>query len=235
LALVVVALFLAGLWGVHTSLSIGTGQPIDLLHELSAVSFTLGRRGGDWVAVFPAAVADSNHAELVTAASHCSVDHVLQAAKLAQAWRGPVSLAVFVPLSELDEAVRRLHMLRRCHTNAMRFLTLALVLPAGQASASTTRALIRTALHTEYGHATCTATASRHANYAHQQFPYPNNKLRNIAVEQASTPFVLVIDADIIPFPSTIRTDFAAMWQAHLDQPLRQVFVLPAFEVDVMI
>lgn len=66
----------------------------------------------------------------------------------------------------------------------------------------------------------------------YENMAYPNNLLRSVAVEAAGTPFVLVIDADMMPSEG-LREEFRRVMQLRPAQPgPRVAFVVAAFERD---
>ena len=68
-------------------------------------------------------------------------------------------------------------------------------------------------------------------NYNNMQ-PYPNNLLRNVARAAVGTPFVLVLDVDMVPWPSSLASDFERLaFEGRVDAGPRRAFVVPAFEM----
>ncbi|EDQ87765.1 uncharacterized protein MONBRDRAFT_26884 [Monosiga brevicollis MX1] len=63
------------------------------------------------------------------------------------------------------------------------------------------------------------------------QVPYPNNLLRNLARDQATTLFTMVLDVDIVPSHNIAKAVEQAV-AAHHGSYTRLAFVVPAFELD---
>nr|XP_054751834.1 uncharacterized protein LOC129257518 [Lytechinus pictus] len=61
---------------------------------------------------------------------------------------------------------------------------------------------------------------------------YPINYMRNVAVSQAKTKYILLLDADFLPSPTLHKhfLDVMAMWQVSEQRDQKTAFVVPAFD-----
>ena len=59
--------------------------------------------------------------------SHSTLEHLPLLPALAKRWRGPISLALFVPYNEVREAVLRVQQLRKCDADVEQFVDVHLV------------------------------------------------------------------------------------------------------------
>jgi hypothetical protein len=167
----------------------------------------------------------------------------------------PIQQAVFLETAEeLLDAAATLAWLAVCAPAVVQQLSVALVAPVAAAvgdsvlgSGTAAANVLATALRdAEARHVLESGTSgmclrppaqgARPQNYA-RQAPYPNNLLRNVAWQQSSTPFVLVLDIDVFPFPASLASRFQQMvaaeepafTKAHAEQ---RVYVVPVFELD---
>jgi hypothetical protein len=177
--------------------------------------------------------------ELVTLVTQCTPDHLPRLGSLAAAWGGgPLAVAVFAPAMDVAPAAVAA-MARHCACSPVgaATTTFALVVPAdddaptgappsiGWPAATTTTACAPGPPHGE----DAVASAAAAANYARPGVPYPNNLLRNVARAAAATPFTLVLDVDVLPFPVSLRRTLAPLLRGR--RATKAVYVLPAFEV----
>ncbi|EGD75795.1 hypothetical protein PTSG_07914 [Salpingoeca rosetta] len=174
-------------------------------------------------------VAGELAASSVTICTHASLDNVKAARHQAHAFRaqGAVSIAVFV-----NQDV------------ALALATLArLALCADFSNVDAHVVLDRGALHTyafDLDAAVNTLTMDCEQlftgrdqpmeNYG-KHLPYPNNALRNIARQYATSKFITVLDVDIVPSASLVRAFSDAAAQLDPAEISNTAFVLPAFEI----
>jgi hypothetical protein len=180
--------------------------------------------------IYTAPGADHGDAtDLVTVATQCTAEHLPDASRLAAAWGGPVAVALFAPAAHVQEAWAALARAAVCDGNFAR-TRFALVFPAANDAGLHEPAL--SDLHVDCGSVLlpgAAVAAGPAVNYVLDNTPYPNNLLRNVARGLAATPFTLVLDVDVLPYPASLCHDLAVLLAPHTHR--RAVWVLPAFEV----
>ncbi|XP_077444946.1 beta-1,4-glucuronyltransferase 1 [Stigmatopora argus] len=187
----------------------------------------------------------------LTLATHTSLGNLHHLSELAERWRGPISVAVFVHgRDEVRLATGLLYALGALCPRVRALVDFHLVCLSGE-TASFPRpdperdrpdpalgvdpAVSPDAADPSPGD--CAAVFSRleahgrrRENYAlGLNVSYPNNLLRNVARAGAQAPYVLVIDVDTVP-SADLHGQFSAMVAGRRPAPDR-VFVLPAFEI----
>lgn len=169
--------------------------------------------------------------DLVTVVTQCSVDHLYHLVELTERWRGPVSLAVFAPGHHVAIAIRALLLLYNCLPAFRDNVTVSVVYPLVHApvqlssSQSTTecqelKSSLQNVLTTDH-------------NYAISGVKYPNNLLRNVALSEVHTDYVMVIDIDMLPSVGLHQsfTGFLHSFALSTDSFSQTVFIIPAFEI----
>mmetsp|Transcript_35784 Transcript_35784/g.93628 ORF Transcript_35784/g.93628 Transcript_35784/m.93628 type:complete len:467 (+) Transcript_35784:332-1732(+) len=190
----------------------------------------------------------------ISMVTHTTVDHLDDLVHGASAWRGPVSVAVLVrTASDLDAVVTAIPVLAGCPAVAHR-VTVHLAIAAAASKDPGLRLRIATVPTTwseveaasvhfdgniSRSSAECGMTALMVAaavgygdgNYA-KRAVYPNNLLRNLARGDATTPWALTVDVDMVVAPPTLFDDWRRLGRAgQLPQGRTIGYVLPAFEV----
>ncbi len=187
------------------------------------------------------AAAERKQVALVT---QCSVSHLYQLVDLVLQWQGPISVAVFSPGSHSVTALDTIVRLHRCLPEFRRRVSVHLVFPLTQEPRD-----IPTTLPALTADISCTNLASqlkqllyKNPNYVlGDTLKYPNNLLRNVALNNVKVEYVLVIDIDIIPskhlhnqFIEFIHTNslLSSGNSDMFNQVNRTAFVVPSFEID---
>ncbi|GAB6027022.1 hypothetical protein CHUAL_013751 [Chamberlinius hualienensis] len=180
-------------------------------------------RGDNWVTL-PAS-------QQVTLATQTSVEHLFRLPEIAQFWLGLVSVAVFVPGEDYHIAALYFELLTRCFTSVKQNISVHFVYPAHRPP--------REILSISTWIGTCSKWSSSIKELLQHRprdmyrwrlnLIYPQNHLRNVARKGCHTPFVYLIDVDIIP-----RYSLAADLNIFLRHPSCEhcAFVVPTYEIN---
>ena len=163
----------------------------------------------------PRAASTSAHAP-ITLVTQCSLDRIDRLQQQLASWRGPASVALYVDeqmgsaaAAEAEEAA--LARLRSASSEAASQLVVSLLYRAEEPKAAEEPKTAEDDGHTPL---------------------YPINALRNLALEQATTELVLLLDVDFVPSAGLLRDlkrDGALLDELRTS---RVALVLPAFEVN---
>lgn len=140
--------------------------------------------------------------EAVTFATHATLEYTVHIAEIARAWDGPVSVACYLPGSDVIRALKALETLCACEP-AMKNVSVHVVfhaehpLNASSADRNASEA--------------CTVPPSwLHSSRWGLQLPYPVNVARNVARQAVRTEFLLVADIELFP-SAGLATGFLEM------------------------
>lgn len=196
----------------------------------------------------------------VTAATQCSAHHLHHLVSLAARWGGPVSVAVFTHTGDFHAAVSAMLHLHFCSDAVYRHVSFHLAFPISRAPRDLDLAKLKDIkLSCEDNPAlkppaadSGAHTAQQAGNYADSELAYPNNLLRNLAINYAQTPYVFMLDIDMLPSQG-LRLDFQTLMTSHASLPVNQTgeggatgtsgvwsgrlpalsaFVVPVFEIE---
>lgn len=174
--------------------------------------------------------------ETITYTTHGDFSFLDNLEPLLARWRGPVSVAVYAPGSDLDDTIDAILYFRDCgDTDLVRsYATFHVFFDLDHIPANVPRhdTLMKKRQHCEYPEG---LDANRtESTYRHRLgLDYPVNVARNVARLTATTHFVFPSDIELYPSPNLIR-DFLAMIRRHdkqLRRPLPRVFVNSIFEI----
>ncbi|GFR66622.1 beta-1,4-glucuronyltransferase 1-like [Elysia marginata] len=150
----------------------------------------------------------------VSLVTQCSSSRLGDMWSLAARWGGPASVAVFTWDDDFAVTVSHLLHLHFCNDHVFRHVSFHLVYPIMRAPgqqhlASLAGIKLDCSAVTSHGNIDQIFTDIPAANYAgkEKELAYPNNLLRNFAINYAQTPYVFVIDVDMIPSEG-LRTEF---------------------------
>ena len=176
----------------------------------------------------------------VTMVSQCSVNHLAHLASLSERWKGPISVAVFAPDAQsVDAAIDYLLHLYQCAPSVRENVSVHLVYPLVETlkDLPESRPMSQQSLQCNNLASPASQKLAQSRNYA---FPsntkYPNNLLRNVAISNAQTEFVFVIDIDMLP-SANLHRNFVDFAQRHYKTSPNRIlekdtaFVIPAFEL----
>ena len=191
----------------------------------------------DQVSLFPA--------HDVTIVTQCSVNHLFRIPHLAVRWNGPISVAVFTHDDVFQLTVHTILHLHSCFQNIYNHVTFHLVLPVNR-----TPMKIENILRLEEMNVKCSKTVldknwmkwSKH-NYDIYGLDFPQNVLRNLAINHVLTKYVLLLDVDMLPsarlshqFSSMLhRMQSSSAGRLSVANFSKTAFVLPAFEVKMYV
>lgn len=143
----------------------------------------------------------------VTLVTHCTSNHLHYLLDLTEHWKGPISLAVFIPGYDVVTSFTSLLGLYECHEAFRDRVTIHLVYPLSHPPAENTlQPYWKQALNQQ---GTCQEFLARlksnviageyGRNYANFKVPYPNNLLRNVGRSiLPSESYVFVVDVDMM-------------------------------------
>ena len=150
----------------------------------------------------------------VSLVSQCSSSRLGDMWNLAPRWGGPASVAVFTWDDDFAVTASRLLHLHFCNDHVFRHVSFHLVYPImrapGQEHLSSLAGLkLDCSSVNSHGNIDQIFPDLSPANYADRgkELAYPNNLLRNLAINYAQTPYVFVVDIDMIPSEG-LRTEF---------------------------
>ncbi|XP_061525856.1 beta-1,4-glucuronyltransferase 1 [Phycodurus eques] len=169
---------------------------------------------------------------VLTLATHTSMNNLHHLEGLLERWRSPLSAAIFAHGQDVEFATALLYALGVLCPRMRALVDFHLVCLSGETASFPERD------HRHFaGLDDCAAVfsrleahASKYKNYAiGANVSYPNNLLRNVARAGAEAPYVLVVDIDTVP-AADLHRHFLAM-VARRRPAADRVFVLPAFEI----
>ena len=150
----------------------------------------------------------------VSLVSQCSSSRLADLWSLAPRWGGPASVAVFTWDVDFAATASRLLHLHFCNDHVFRHVSFHLVYPIMRAPGQQHLASLA-GLKLDCSSITSEEGLGRlfsedlSVNYAERgkELAYPNNLLRNFAINYAQTPYVFVVDVDMVPSEG-LRAEF---------------------------
>ena len=174
--------------------------------------------------VTPSSKLEFHDLSLVT---QCSMVYLHYLIDLANAWKGPLSVAVFAQGNEFPRVIQMIASLRRCSPAIAANASFHLVAPVSvdfqQVPALSGQSIPCADLRLPNGNLT---------SYNHP-VPYPNNLLRNVARSSVRAQYFLVLDIDLMP-SAGLQEQFIAFAKKRglFGGKEKTVYVVPAFEAD---
>jgi len=142
---------------------------------------------------------------LLCLGAQTSVDRLYELTELVNNWSGPMSIAVFVPHTELGISLRYLQYLRGCHPAIRRQVSFHLVYPANHPGVA------EDGLDEVVGSLDCKQpkqvlqfmldTRGEEMMTWRTSYSYPQNLLRNLAKAGCQTNYTYIPDIDMVPTP----------------------------------
>jgi len=206
----------------HNLVEVHNCMNMNIAFETSAIIDSSGEyRIVKWLskpsAVFPGAT---------TLISQCSGNHLHHFLNLSHAWDGPVSLAVFVESSHsLFAVVNYLLHVQLCLPHALSKSSIQLVMPLWSLTDCCTKlqnvscSNFPPAFHKHWAGI---------RNYDGTE-DYPNNLLRNVAIDAATSDYIFVVDIDMIPSSGLFSQFHKFIGKQPADRKV--AFIVPVFEM----
>ena len=175
----------------------------------------------------------------VTLATQCSVNHLYHLVTLIKYWDGPVSIAVFAVSGHIQVAVETIALLHRCINHIQRNVSFNLVLPLSDRSNIFSKEMdskLKFSSCDDIDQYLFNHFKNFDKNYDLNGVKYPNNLLRNVAVDNSNTDHVMVIDIDMIP-SFNLYSEFLRILQQQQSSKISNIFesktayVIPSFEM----
>ncbi|XP_032511691.1 beta-1,4-glucuronyltransferase 1 [Danaus plexippus] len=171
--------------------------------------------------------ADASSNRRVCLATQSSIERLHELLGIAAHWTGPISVAVFVAGDEL-RLLRAFEMwLFRCQPDVYARLALHVAMPAERPGVQSNvpnwaRNCNVAPLATEERKSETVAWRARH--------PYPQNHLRNLARKNCHTPYVFLVDVDIVP--SRGMAEALDSFLSSVPKCQMCAYVVPTYELD---
>ncbi|XP_037564480.1 beta-1,4-glucuronyltransferase 1 [Dermacentor silvarum] len=179
------------------------------------------------------------YAENVTLVTHATYGFLRHVAELCDRWQGPLSVAVFAPGTDLDEALAWIDFLRRCGRNpcVRRSVTWHLVYDREHTPASLKPETSGSSYSTDAsGNRSCSSVPAQEdvsSFRRRKRIPYPINVLRNVARRLAPTNYVLVQNVRLYPSTGIVPRFLSLVAEERRLHSFRsdgqEVYVLPVF------
>lgn len=197
-----------------------------------------GQRGNYWVLYnYFKATRTFRCDQSITYTTHADWSFLDNLVPLLERWQGPLSLSLYSPGTDFNDAFKRIQYLRECGVSPLVKELVTFHLFFDQ------RHVPRTKIphDPEIVPVNCTGLGET-LNYGEglqtykkaKKLSYPVNVARNVAREMATTHYVLPSDIELYPNPNLIP-DFLEMVRLNdtmLQRPAPKVFVLSIFEVE---
>lgn len=168
----------------------------------------------------------------ITLVTQCSVNNLHYLPEMAARWKGPLSVAVFIPGTDALKGLLALRWLRLCYPAAFESTEFHLVYPYTHEPAFSAEILDSMSFNGgDYCHqAIHTIENYEGTNYALAGIEYPHNTLRNVARKAVKTNLFFLVDVDT--FPNVGLRDFFLQFFGKLDRENEKtLYIVPAFEI----
>lgn len=161
---------------------------------------------------------------ILTLCTQSNLQNLYEIIDLVKVWDGPISVSVFAHGHDVNSAAYAVAYYRTCYRNVTSKVSFHLVFPI---------------THRPHGHlklipdVRCRrgnfVTNESNRNYFNADVPYPHNVLRNIAVQFSETPYIFVIDVDMVT-SRNLYSDFSKFIKRKGITHSKTVYVTPVFE-----
>lgn len=176
-----------------------------------------------------------NHS--VTFVTHTSLKNLYKLQVLALVWKSPISVAVWAS-GDLNKLIELCYLITNsCAGQGL--ITITILIPTDQHYSVDVNQIdwkpilhpdehtcSQRELHNRYY--TLRAMDSHHNYESSDKIPYPNNKLRNVALSQVETAYALTADIDILP--SMLLDDNIMRFLHRFPMKPQTALVIPVFE-----
>ncbi|KAK7054579.1 hypothetical protein SK128_015503 [Halocaridina rubra] len=190
-------------------------------------------QGEYWVLenYIPAQVCFQCH-ESITYTTHAEFTFLDNLEPLVSRWKGPMSIAVYAPGTDFEDAIKVILYLRTCGTDDIRnFVTFHLFFHAlhGPKQIPSTEVLLQTKVECSSDPPIWENVPTYRKRY---KLIYPINVARNVARQASQTYFVLPSDVELYPALNVIPEFFKMLKRPDFTNTTNpRVYVLPVFEV----
>ena len=174
---------------------------------------------------------DSDNSLDVALCLQTTTNHLYHLKDLSLAWDGPISVSVFTYGKDVPFAIYSIVYLHTCVEHVRDKVSFHLVFPIAQAPAN----LASVSKFSFNCSAVDYLKIDRgRDNYQISKVQYPNNILRNVAITNSKSEYILVLDIDMLPSKYLHKQfiDFVKRQGSgkNADQNDKTVYVLPCFE-----
>ena len=174
--------------------------------------------------------------DTVTLVTQCSVDHIYHLVNLVERWTGPVSLAMFAPGRHLSITMEAVTLLYQCLPPFRQNISVHLVYPLVHVPSLIPSSPPTSVPDCQDLRSKLQNILTTNHNYAISGVKYPNNLLRNVALQHAQTDFVMVTDIDMMPSHGLQQafTAFSHKYSLTTNSSkigANTVLIVPAFEI----
>lgn len=185
----------------------------------------------------------------VSLVTQSSSSHLYNLVELSHRWNGPISVSVFTYDDDFVTTVSTLLYFHFCNDYIYRFVSFHLVYPITRAPKYFDRTSdLKLSCSDNIGQSHIkTQRSTQGSNYADKTLEYPNNLLRNLAINYAQTPYIFMIDIDFLP-SENLRIEFQRLMSSASNsvhstnasgsrdssghqQRSMSAYVVPAFEI----
>lgn len=171
--------------------------------------------------------------ENLTICSQSTVNNLHYLKNMSQTWDGPISVTVFTHGYDTVFALHTIAYMHACFETVKHSVSFHIAYPILHPP-SNIKTILNMDMHCNNVESLLTDKSK--VNYG-DQIPYPHNILRNIAIEYSSTPYILMIDIDMVPsydlnrlFQQFIRRRSISAGIGNNSKDQKMVYVIPAFE-----
>ncbi|OWF38630.1 beta-1,4-glucuronyltransferase 1-like [Mizuhopecten yessoensis] len=178
----------------------------------------------------------SDHSSDVTLVTQCSANHLDDLVDLAERWNGAVSISVFTYDNDFPFAIKAMLYSHKCFNQIRRHVSINMIYPINKPPrVSDIDNISFEAINCDVPFHELRTTNTD--NYAVSGIEYPHNVLRNFALKGAKTPYVFVVDIDMIP-SSNLLLEFKTFIErrkqssdGRIPKHDKVAFVVPSFEI----
>ncbi|XP_060081641.1 beta-1,4-glucuronyltransferase 1-like [Ylistrum balloti] len=177
----------------------------------------------------------TNHYSDVTLVTQCSANHLDDLVDLTDRWDGPVSISIFTYDKDFPFAIRALLYFQKCYKKIRRHVFFNMIYPIDKPPRIPDIEKISVkAINCDKSFGEL--RTANPENYALSGIEYPHNILRNFALKGVTSPYVFVVDIDLIPSGNLLQ-DFKTFIERRKQSPDglpkhdKVAFVVPCFEI----
>ncbi|XP_069116859.1 beta-1,4-glucuronyltransferase 1-like [Argopecten irradians] len=172
----------------------------------------------------------------VTLVTQCSANHLDDLVDLTERWDAAISISVFTYDSDFPFAIKAILYSYKCFNKIRSKVYLNMIYPIGRPpSISDIEQISLDEINCEVPFKNLRTTNKD--NYDVSGIEYPHNILRNFAIKGGNTPYVFVVDIDMIPSSNLLQEFQAFIKRRKQSLDMRSsndhkvAFVVPSYEV----